>query len=60
MALSRTRVAAPVRRPRPVREKGPQLQAAKAAQTRARLIEATVRCLVKFGYANTTTPKVAE
>jgi AcrR family transcriptional regulator len=36
------------------------LQAAKAAQTRARLIDATVRCLVKYGYANTTTPKVAE
>jgi len=36
------------------------LQAAKAAQTRARLIDATVRCLVKHGYANTTTPKVAE
>ncbi|MCX7285421.1 MAG: TetR/AcrR family transcriptional regulator [Novosphingobium sp.] len=64
MALSRTRIARPVRQPRPAadktREKGPQLQAAKAAQTRARLIEATVRCLVKFGYANTTTPKVAE
>ncbi|WP_298287318.1 TetR/AcrR family transcriptional regulator [Novosphingobium sp.] len=68
MALSRTRIARPVRQPRPAaekstngaREKGPQLQAAKAAQTRARLIEATVRCLVKYGYANTTTPKVAE
>lgn len=60
MALSRTRVTRPVRQPRPVGDKGPQLQAAKAAQTRARLIEATVRCLVKHGYANTTTPKVAE
>ncbi len=64
MALSRTRIARPIRQPRPAnetgREKGPQLQAAKAAQTRARLIEATVRCLVKYGYANTTTPKVAE
>ncbi|MFN3458259.1 MAG: TetR/AcrR family transcriptional regulator [Novosphingobium sp.] len=60
MALSRTRIARPARQPRPVGEKGPQLQAAKAAQTRARLIEATVRCLVKYGYANTTTPKVAE
>ncbi|HZV09245.1 MAG TPA: TetR/AcrR family transcriptional regulator [Novosphingobium sp.] len=38
----------------------PTLQATKAALTRARLIEATIRCLVKHGYANTTTPKVAE
>ncbi|MFN3425582.1 MAG: TetR/AcrR family transcriptional regulator [Novosphingobium meiothermophilum] len=60
MPLSRTRIARPARQPRPAGEKGPQLQAAKAAQTRARLIEATIRCLVKFGYANTTTPKVAE
>lgn len=59
MALSRTRVAAPTRRIRTARDKGPQVQAAKAALTRARLIEATVRCLVKYGYANTTTPKVA-
>lgn len=59
MALSRTRVTRPVRQPRPVGDKVPQLQAAKAAQTRARLIDATVRCLVKHGYANTTTPKVA-
>ena len=60
MALSRTRVARPVRQPRSTTEKGATLQATKAAQTRARLIEATVRCLVKYGYANTTTPKVAE
>ncbi|MGV3769135.1 MAG: TetR/AcrR family transcriptional regulator [Sphingobium phenoxybenzoativorans] len=31
----------------------------KSAQTRARLIDATIRCIVKFGYANTTTPQVA-
>lgn len=60
MALSRTRVTRPVRQPRATAEKGPTLQATKAAQTRTRLIEATVRCLVKHGYANTTTPKVAE
>ncbi|GGC22785.1 putative TetR-family transcriptional regulator [Novosphingobium marinum] len=35
------------------------LQSAKAAQTRARLIDATIRCLVKYGYAKTTTPRVA-
>lgn len=39
---------------------GGTLQAAKAAQTRKRLIDATVRCLVKYGYARTTTPRVAE
>lgn len=35
------------------------LQALKSAQTRARLIEATIACLVKYGYAKTTTPQVA-
>lgn len=35
------------------------LQALKSAQTRARLIEATISCLVKYGYAKTTTPQVA-
>ena len=34
-------------------------QAIKSAQTRERLVDATIRCLVKFGYANTTTPRVA-
>lgn len=38
----------------------PTLQAAKSAKTRARLIEANIRCLVKHGYSNTTTPKVAQ
>lgn len=38
----------------------PTLQAVKSAKTRARLIEATIRCLVKHGYSNTTTPKVAQ
>ncbi len=37
----------------------PTPQSLKSAQTRARLIEATIRCIVKFGYANTTTPQVA-
>jgi AcrR family transcriptional regulator len=37
----------------------PNLQAVKSAKTRARLIEATIRCLVKHGYSKTTTPKVA-
>jgi AcrR family transcriptional regulator len=34
-------------------------QAVKSAQTRARLVEATIRCIVKYGYSNTTTPKVS-
>ena len=37
----------------------PTLQAVKSAKTRARLIDATIRCLVKHGYSKTTTPKVA-
>jgi len=37
----------------------PTQQALKSAQTRARLIESTIRCLIKHGYAGTTTPKVA-
>jgi AcrR family transcriptional regulator len=42
--------------PRPTE---PTHQALKSAHTRARLVEATIRCLLKFGYAGTTTPKVA-
>lgn len=38
----------------------PTAQALKSAKTRLRLIDATIRCLVRYGYANTTTPKVAE
>lgn len=36
------------------------LQSSKSARTRTRLVEATIRCLVKYGYSKTTTPKVAE
>ncbi|MEG3145266.1 TetR/AcrR family transcriptional regulator [Sphingomonas sp. RT2P30] len=38
----------------------PTLQASKSAATRSRLIEATIRCIVKHGYARTTTPRVAD
>ena len=38
----------------------PTHQALKSAKTRARLAEATIRCLVKYGYSKTTTPKVSE
>lgn len=46
---------------RPARPPGmaPTLQSLKSAQTRAKLIEATIRCIVRLGYANTTTPQVA-
>lgn len=36
------------------------VQAAKSAATRARLIDATIRCIIKHGYSRTTTPRVAE
>ncbi|CDO35182.1 MULTISPECIES: TetR/AcrR family transcriptional regulator [Novosphingobium] len=59
MALSRTK-STRTAKAAPSRNTGGTLQAAKAAQTRSRLIEATIRCLVKYGYANTTTPRVAQ
>lgn len=37
----------------------PTQQALKSAQTRTRLTAATIRCLVKFGFAHTTTPRIA-
>lgn len=36
------------------------LQATKSAATQAKLIDATIRCLIKYGYSRTTTPLVAE
>jgi AcrR family transcriptional regulator len=38
----------------------PSLQAAKSAATRARLIDSAIRCIVKYGYSRTTTPRVAD
>ncbi len=45
----------------PVRRRASELtpQALKSAQTQNQLIEATIRCILKFGYANTTTARVA-
>ncbi len=40
-------------------EQAPTRQSIKSAQTRARLIDATIKCLVKVGFARTTTPLVA-
>lgn len=54
MALSAAQKVKPAGTP------APTLQASKSAATRARLIEATIRCIVKYGYARTTTPRVAE
>jgi AcrR family transcriptional regulator len=41
---------------RPVR----RTQAARSAAMRARLLDATIECLVSYGYAGTTTPRVAQ
>ncbi|OBF93315.1 transcriptional regulator [Mycobacterium sp. 852002-51163_SCH5372311] len=35
-------------------------QAERSAATRARLLDATIECLIAYGYAGTTTPRVAE
>ena len=35
-------------------------QEQRSAQMRARLLDATIECLVRYGYAGTTTPRVAE
>ncbi len=50
--------AKPAVRPR-AETAGVTHQSLKSAQTRARVIEATIRCIVKYGYANTTTPQIA-
>ncbi|MCV7230103.1 TetR/AcrR family transcriptional regulator [Mycolicibacterium komossense] len=42
----------------PPRERRSQAQ--RSAETRTRLLEATIGCLVQYGYAGTTTPRVAE
>lgn len=38
----------------------PTQQSLKSAQTRARLVDAVIRCIVKYGYSRTTTPRIAE
>lgn len=58
MALAAVRTASS-RHPRERGQGGQTQQSLKSAQTRAKLIEATIRCIVKVGYANTTTPQVA-
>src|SRR3546814_335578 len=59
MALASARPAPASRVAKGRTANGPTQQALKSAQTRARLIDATIRCIVKYGYSNTTTPRVA-
>ena len=59
MALGVVRSPRARKATKPVETNTPTLQAQKSAQTRARLTEATIACLVKYGYARTTTPQVA-
>jgi AcrR family transcriptional regulator len=59
MALAAVRSSSSARAARERGATGQTQQSLKSAQTRARLIEATIRCIVKVGYANTTTPQVA-
>ncbi|WP_236672284.1 TetR/AcrR family transcriptional regulator [Croceicoccus sp. YJ47] len=35
-------------------------QSRKSAATRARLVDAVIRCIVTFGYSNITTPRIAQ
>ncbi|MFZ3268217.1 MAG: helix-turn-helix domain-containing protein, partial [Mycobacterium sp.] len=44
----------------PVRGGAPQTQQARRDQTRARLIEATIRSIADHGYPATTTRQIAE
>ncbi|RYE75503.1 MAG: TetR/AcrR family transcriptional regulator, partial [Oxalobacteraceae bacterium] len=59
MARASARLGATTQRPARLAGSPPTLQSVKSAQTRAKLIEATIRCIVRVGYANTTTPQVA-
>jgi AcrR family transcriptional regulator len=43
-----------------VSARAPRTQAMRRAQTRARLLDSTVQCLIELGYAGTTTPVVCE
>ena len=44
----------------PVARRGPRTQAERRAETRTALLEATIECLAAYGYAGTTTGRVAE
>ncbi|MGJ0558364.1 TetR/AcrR family transcriptional regulator [Methylocystis sp.] len=44
----------------PAQERGHRTQAQRRAETRTALLDATVQCLVTYGYAGTTTVRIAE
>lgn len=46
--------------PRPPLQSGPRTQAQRRAETRAALLDATIESLVTYGYAGTTTGRIAE
>jgi len=46
--------------PSPIVPSGPRTQAQRRAETRAALLDATIESLVSFGYAGTTTGRIAE
>ncbi|GAB4142002.1 MAG: hypothetical protein Tsb0016_10010 [Sphingomonadales bacterium] len=41
------------------RRNGAGLQAQKSAATQLQIVEAAIRCLIKYGYGDTTTPRIA-
>src|SRR3546814_13513934 len=59
MALAALRSGSNGRKTKESGSAAPTLQSLKSGQTRARLIEATIRCIVKSGYSNTTAPQIA-
>ncbi|MBB4632407.1 TetR/AcrR family transcriptional regulator [Sphingosinicella soli] len=59
MALAAVRSATARRKSKADASGAPTLQSLKSGQTRMRLVEATIRCIVKNGYSNTTTPQIA-
>src|SRR3546814_15868619 len=59
MALAALRSGSNGRKTKESGSAAPTLQSLKSGQTRARLIEATIRCIVKSGYSNTPTPQIA-
>ena len=52
-------VAVPAPLPQSRRRPESGLQAQKSAATRKALVEAAIRCVIRYGYASTTTPRVA-
>ncbi len=55
----RTGPTARARKKKTSRKSSSSLQAAKSAQTRGKVVDATIRCIIRYGYANITTPQIA-